>query len=424
VSALAGRDLFDAGPAIAGDRVLFGVARDDEISFRSAPLAGGRVARLPDLSARGLVDGWSLAADAGRLAVEAYVLDRHARGHAVLYTAALGSAPRVLADPVATLASVQRQSLFVAGSQVVTIETARARLVVRDVMGGRSEVTLPRGAQPALAAISGSLVAVPVKTSASRAIVVLDRTTGSVIRRVPIDPRFGHPYALGVGPDGSLVYLADIGFEWSPAGSARFVNVAADPELVTPVIRDDKLAYSEMLPGTPLVRPVVIELPATVGRSDRQIQPRILFEGPPTEHVRSLDFDGAHLAWSTTTCQLTSPVPAPSTHDIPSGPCIRSDASFLGFGPQRPTAKRPWLRLGVTCATASDGACHLTIRAYQGPPLARARVNVAVGQVRKVVRIHLSRRALHRVQQHPDQVVLTATLRDPSGRAYTNSYLP
>jgi hypothetical protein len=254
--------------------------------------------------------------------------------------------------------------------------------------------------------------------------VVIDRISGTVMRRVPIDQRFGGPYALGVGPDGALVFAADAGLEWSPAGSARFVHVAANPAVVTPVIRGDKVAYSEMLPQAPLARPIVIALPATLPPAGTQIEPHVLFQGPPTEEVRTLDFDGTHLAWSSTTCQMVAALPAPSTRAIPPGPCVQSDASFLGFDGERPTVKRPYLRLGVTCATASDGACHLTIHAYLGPVLATTRVTVAVGQVRRIVHIHLSRRALRRVQRRPDGVVLTTTLRDSAGHTYTDSYVP
>src|SRR5436305_14279713 len=133
VSALAPRDLFDAAPALAGDRVLYGVANGNAIGFWTAPLGGGPATHLPELTADGPIDGWALAADDERLAVDAYVTNEQGnKGHAVLFSGSIGAVPGVLADPIANLTSVQRQSLFVSGSQVLTLETRAGRLVARD----------------------------------------------------------------------------------------------------------------------------------------------------------------------------------------------------------------------------------------------------------------------------------------------------
>src|SRR3954453_23044549 len=73
IRALAPRDLFDAGPAIAGTNVVYAVTDGATIHLASVPASGGAPTPMPDIVTDGTVSDVTLAADAERLAVDAYV---------------------------------------------------------------------------------------------------------------------------------------------------------------------------------------------------------------------------------------------------------------------------------------------------------------------------------------------------------------
>jgi hypothetical protein len=394
--------------------VVWGNERGNAIRLRAAPASGGAVSPVPGVQADGPVGGWDLAGQDDILAIHAFV--ETGRGRNVLFGGPLTEPLQVLADPVATLFVAQPRRLFATGSGVLTVEGAGSHPVLRDLAGNRIPVRLPAGAQRRLLVVEGAIAAVPVTVGGERAIVVFDPITGQEQRRVPVQHQDEDPLALGVSPGGSIAYVGDAMVYWAPEGSTRFGRIVAQAALITPVVQDFAIAFAEVTPAG-LERPVVIEAPQQV--QDEPARARYVFRGPPTEHVRTLDFDARTVAWSTTHCQLMAPVGSTTTTRLPPGPCVRSEVSFTSFGGEAPSAKRPWLRLGLTCVTSADGVCDVTVRAFLGRRLARARFHVAEGSRRHVVRIGLSPRSVRRAAKRPELIAFTATVRDPDGRRWS-----
>jgi hypothetical protein len=153
-------------------------------------------------------------------------------------------------------------------------------------------------------------------------------------------------------------------------------------------------------------------------------EPRVLFRSPPAAAIRELDYDGAHVAWSTDSCQFIAPaVPDASTRRVPPGRCVRTEASFTTYVPPLVPGRPRFMRLRVRCLTAPGPRCRIEVEAVHERTVGRLTARVPLGSAR-VLRVRLSRRASRLLRRdHTAPVFLYATLRDPSGRA-RRKFLP
>lgn len=275
----------------------------------------------------------------------------------------------------------------------------RLRAMLRPPGGPARPAPVPKGADLHHLAVSGSLAAAQVGDE----VVVFELPSGAVLRRVPLG-RFSGALLIGLGVSetGDVALTVEDGsgadyLGWAPAG-------AAEP---TVVLAGDQFGLVKTAAGR-----IAMEQPAVHGDGARVVvlDPArgTLFHGPPAAAIRSLDFDGTYVGWSTDGCQLVSEAtPAASTDVVPAGRCVRTEASFTVFNDVRPHGHPPTLPLRIRCLATPGPSCRVDVRLYSN----------RLGRIgRRVVRIPAGRARRVHIRARPAPIVLVvARVIDPDG---------
>jgi hypothetical protein len=420
-----------AGPVLAGGRVVFGAPAGGTLRLFSAAPDGADRKPLPSLSVDGDLVSSYMATDGERLAVR---LSRWLGGSR--YRTELFAGP--LGEPLSELASGLREHVrltsepvvWIAGDEVVTLErtgrSGRVAAVARAAGRAPRTLTLPPGADPRRLAVAGSLVAAPVPRNPEldRAVVVADRSTGAELRRIPILGPGAPVIHLAIGADGSVAFASEVPgaglvLFWSPAGSDGFAiyHPPAQPDGLA--VAGNRAAIVTPAPGPAGARVAVVDLPAVLPPGLRTLhRARVAFRGPAHAYVRSLAFDGSHIAWRSDRCQLVANVRSASRRSIPRGPCLRTEITTLEFGVS--TIKR-FIRRGVVpaavrCISGPGRLCRVRATAFGNVPIGSVTARIRQGAARRLLVRVRGRQALRAVRRRPDLVLFCFRMRDPSGR--------
>lgn len=422
----------DGGPVLTDGRVVFGDSVGRVLRLSSAAPDGTDRRQLPPLSLGGELADWELATDGERLAVR---LAREAgapRYRIELFAGRLG-------EPLAELASGLRDprgmasqpAVWVAGDEVITLERTAGSNAVRATArvraGAPRTVVLPPGADPRRLAVSGGLVAAPIRRNSAldRAVVVADFATGSVLRRVPILGGRGAPVLrLALGPDGSVAFtsaVAPVGHVlfWSPAGTSEFAIYDPPAQANGLVVSGRRAAIVSPAPGPTGQRVAVVDLPSTLPAELRRVHHApVVFSGPVHDYVRSLAFDGTHLAWATDHCQLVASVESAPRWSIPRGPCLRTVIATAEFGLEtlKRSIRRRVVPAEVYCLTGPRRLCRVRAIAFGNVPIGSLAARIRQGRSRRLLVPIRGRRALRELRRQPDLVFFCFRMRDPSGK--------
>jgi hypothetical protein len=372
--------------------------------------------------------GSDLAGSAERLVTRA-VLTTGATPREALYSAGPGSPFELLADPIG-FSSAVGNSLAVVGADVLTLEQprpgfdySRARLVSRPAAGTAATVPLPERADLAAFDVAGDLIAVAIarrpveeRPADDVAVALLDRHTGQELRRIPIPTRLRDQLeSLAVSPDGAVAFPVDDFIAWAPPAAAGFTALKPprEPQSDEIELANGRIAY--VAGGGQTKRVTVVEPPGAPGD-----QLPVLYTGPPTAVIESLDFDGAHVAWQAAECDLISPAPAPAETRIPPGPCFRAEIGVTYFFPQRIPRRHPSYAARVHCTTTVGRACRMDVYAAVGRHRSGpVRVAVPIGRGR-LVRVPIPARVADRLRaamrRGKDPSSLVVRLSDGAGR--------
>lgn len=404
VRPLSGRQDVSSGPVPDGSRVLYADRKGRRaVRILAAPLAGGprselTRARVPR-SRFANWPSWEFAAGSG-FALRVHTLDGPSRLWAG--PGALTLVQRRANDGAAV---ADEPDLFaVPGGPLVLERTDRfanhLRAMVRPPGGPARRAPVPAGADLHHRAVTGSVAEARVRDE----IVVFDLPSGTVRRRLALGCFAGTTIlGLAVSPGGDVALTVEDGsgadfLGWAPAG-------AAEPEIA---LAGDEFGLVRTAGGK-----VAMEVPALHGDGARVVvlDPAggELFHGPPAAAIRSLDFDGTYVGWSTDSCQLVSEAaPSDSTDVVPAGPCVRTEAAFTVFNDVIPHGHPPTLPIRVRCLTAPGSACRVDLRVYanRGGRIGRRVARIPVGRSR-LVRIRVRAASL---------VIVTAGVVDPDGR--------
>jgi hypothetical protein len=355
-----------AGPALAGDRVVWGVG-EDALRVVSAPVAGGDAVSLGDAPASS-----ELAAAENGVAA----LDPRGR----LFTAS-PTGPfhpfggRAVGEPPidAWIPALQFTS-----AGVLTLEDGAVML--RGPDGRIREVAVPPGADPTRVATSRDLAVAPtpdgaltvfdVRTDIERGQVSLGRFDPNTITGLAVSPEGDVAATVPVG-DGDDVLL------WAPAGATRVRELARGHEYSRVAVAGGRVAFVAADGLRDGVRAFVID-----PRSRR-----IVFRGPPAFDVTSLSFDGRNIALALPDCLLAGP--AVSRRTIPEGPCSRTDLAVDSAELQEGSVK-----VRVACINVPARRCEVAVRVTTraGRSAGRLDTHVPRGSAR-VLTIRLNRQA-------------------------------
>jgi len=429
VRALAEREEFGAGPALAGGSVVWSErAGPAALSVRAQPAGGGAISavarpRLP--KSAGALTSWSLAGSGagpapGRFATA--LLGAKASGLRLVGGPLSGPVDLVV-DGVTSGRRVLG-GLFATADGAATLEQlpGRSRLVVRPVGGPPRTIFGPGNPQPP--AIAGRLGAVPVvdRRGGLAAVTVTDLQSGAVVRRVDAGPlrRFS-VIAIGLAPDGGLAITAEDGSGLdavgsAPAGASRLGVLLEGDGLGLVQPTGDRVALAQEDPGTDPrgARVVVIEPGSRPGR------PSVVFSGPPASSVDALSYDGTSVAWGARGCQFVARAARPSSRStVPSGPCARTEVAVRTQSPSAGLRrKKPRLSIEVACLTSPGRACRVAVRALDGDGrrLGRTGSRIRNGRARALF-IELGPRAAKRAGGDSSLVQYSIRTTDPGGRS-------
>ena len=160
------------------------------------------------------------------------------------------------------------------------------------------------------------------------------------------------------------------------------------------------------------VRPLVVE--PRIGRP-----PAVLFRGPPSYEITSLEFDGLRVAWASRGCQFVADAAAAASRlTVPAGPCVRTEIGVTTFASPTITRRRPSLPVSIRCLTAPRAFCRVDVRAYEfvtGARIGPVRATIPRG-ARRLLRVPLSRRAADRVRRSEHDAFFVIRTIDPDGR--------
>jgi hypothetical protein len=420
-----------AGPVLAGGRVVFGDSARRALRLFSAAPDGAARQPLPPLSLDGELGSWDLAADGDRVAVRLSRRLRGSRYRTELFAGRLG-------EPLSGLASGLREhrrlanepAVWVAGDEVVTLErmgnSGRVAAIARAAGRAPRTVTLPRGTDPSRLTVAGSLVAAPVPRNPDldRAVVVADRATGAELRRIPILGTGAPVLRLALGADGSVAFVSEVlgaglVLFWSPAGSDGFAiyHPPAQPDGLA--VAGNRAAIVTPAPGPAGARVAVVDLPAVLPPGLRTLhRAPVAFRGPVHAYVRSLAFDGGHVAWSSDHCQLIADMRSASRRSIPRGPCLRTEIATLEFHVTtiERFIRRRVVPVAVRCISGPGRLCRVRATAFGNVPIGSVTARIRQGAARRLLVRVRSRKALRAVRRRPDLVLFCFRMRDPSGR--------
>ncbi len=420
----------DGGPVLAGGRVVFGDSAGRVLRlFSAAPDGTGRQS-LPPLSLDGDVGGWNLAADGERVAVRLTRRLRGSRYRTELFAGRLG-------EPLSELASRLREhrrlanepAVWVGRDEVVTLEriggSGGPQAIARSAAGAPRTVTLPPGADPSRLAVAGGLVAAPVphNPALDRAVVVADLATGAELRRIPILGTGAPVLRLALGADGSVAFVSEVlgaglVLFWAPAGASGFAvyHPPALPDGL--VVSGNRAAIVTPAPGPAGQRVAVVELPGVLPPDLRSLhRAPVAFRGPVHAYVRSLAFDGAHVAWASDHCQLAAAMRSASRRSIPRGPCLRTVIATVEFGVStiERFIRRRVIPVEVRCISGPGRLCRVRATAFGNVPIGSLSARVRQGRSRRLLVPVRGQRALQAVRRQPDLVLFCFRTRDPSG---------
>jgi hypothetical protein len=417
------------GPVLAGGRVVFGDSSGRVLRLSSAAPDGSDRRPLPPLSAGGDLGGWELGTDGERLAVRLTRLVRGSRYRTELFAGRLG-------EPLSELASGLREhtrmasqpAVWVAGDEVIALErhAGGLRATARTSPGSARTLVLPPRADPRRLAVAGGLVAAPVRRNPSldRAVVVADIATGAELRRIPIAAGGAAVLRLALGTDGSVAFTSElfgIGqvLFWSPAGSSGFAVYDSPAQPDGLALSGRRAAIVTPAPGPAGQRVQVVELPDILPPDLRRLhRAPVAFTGPVHAYVRSLAFDGTHLAWSSDHCQLVASLDSASRRSIPRGPCLRTVVATAEFDVQtiERFVRRRVVPAEVHCIWGPGRLCRVRATAFGNVPIGSLSARVRQGRSRRLLVPVRDRRALRAVRGQPDLVFFCFRMRDPSGR--------
>ena len=346
--------LIAASPAGAETRVLGPAALDDERVGAGPALDRGAVVWAEAADARGVTirtDGRelgraphsarsSLGAAGGRVAYATETGDDPART-----VVRVGSGPLRPLPPLAGGAGV-----WGTGDELVAVfEPAprQSRLLRVGDAGAEGLLDLPER----LAQIDavGPFVA---WAQSDGPVTVLDRRDGTT-RQLRAEPpsygpiRFFPGNGLSVDADGAALHLVEARRLYhAPAGASAFVRLRWRVLATLAFLRGTRVALIERTAGGE--RAVVRAL----------ADGTVLWRSPLTSRIRSLDFDGTRVAWSTPSCLVVASIDDAAAARLPPGRCVRTD--LLVF--RAPDEKGRSTRYHLRCLDASGRDCLVRFR--------------------------------------------------------------
>jgi hypothetical protein len=172
-------------------------------------------------------------------------------------------------------------------------------------------------------------------------------------------------------------------------------------------------------PGPAAQRVEVVQLPGVLPAELRRLHHApLLFRGPAHAYMRSLAFDGTHLAWDSDHCRLAAGVRSASRWSIPRGPCLRTEIATREFAVEtiRRSIRRRYIPVDVHCISGPGRRCRARATAFGNVPIGSLTARVRQGRTRRLRVPVRDRRALRAVRRQPDLVFFCFRMRDPSGR--------
>jgi hypothetical protein len=336
-------------PVLFGDRVLWGERSGETLQFVSAPLSGGPAAPFGSLPVSRRDVMW-LAASPSLLAVQLRAFGSP-RAPGRLYVAGTDGAFRLLAgdvgeepfDPLWPPVSVTGSGVF----------TQEAVPLVRGLSGSRTEVVIPPESNAGFVAAAGDVGV----ASTDGALIVFDLRSGTELHQIALGAYDAQVTSLAVSPAGDVAATTAVGdgtdvLLYAPAGATRVRALAREVRMETVTTAGGRVAYVGSNRLDAGVRVTVLD-----GASGAR-----LFRGPVSEVADRLSFDGTHLAYATGGCTLLATVPTASVGVLPTGPCVRTEATV---------ARLDGLRAEVTCLSAPAASCRVaygkrTLRVARG----------------------------------------------------------
>ncbi|WP_028061961.1 WD40 repeat domain-containing protein [Solirubrobacter soli] len=324
-------------PVLEGDRVLWGERSGESVQFLSAPVSGGAATPFGSLTVPRRDVMW-LAASPGLLAVQ--LRDGgspSAPGR--LYVAGADGAFRLLADDVGEEPfDPLWPPLSVTSGGVFTQEAVP---LVRGLSGERTEVVVPPESNAGFVAAAGDVGV----ASTDGALIVFDLRSGTELHQISLEGYDAQVTSLAVSPDGDVAATTAVGdgsdvLLYAPAGASRVRALAREVRMETVATAGGRVAYVGSNRLDAGVRVTVLD-----GASGAR-----LFRGPVSADAERLSFDGTHLAWTTGGCTLLAAVPTAAVGVVPSGPCVRTEASV---------ARMEGARVEVTCLSAPTSSCRV-----------------------------------------------------------------
>lgn len=421
-----------AGPVLAGGRVVFGDPAGRVLRLFSAAPDGAARQQLPSLSLEGELGGWDMAAEGERVAVRLARQIRGSRYRTELFAGRLG-------EPLTELASGLREHrrlatepvVWVAGDEVITLErtgpgSGRLAAIARTPGEPPRPVTLPPGADPRRLAVTGGLVAAPVPRNPAldRAVVVADLATGVELRRIPVLGTGAPVKRIGLGADGSVAFSSEVAgagqvLFWSPPGASGFAVYDAPAGHDGLVVSGRRAAIVAPAPGPAGQRVAVVDLPDALPPDLRRLHHApVSFAGPVHAYVRSLAFDGSHVAWASDHCQLVAAVAAAPRWSIPRGPCLRTEIQTVEFDVEtiKRFVRRRVVPVEIRCISGPGRLCRVRATAFGNVAIGSLAVRVRQGRARRLRVPIRGTRALRALRRQPDLLLFCFRMRDPSGR--------
>ena len=206
---------------------------------------------------------------------------------------------------------------------------------------------------------------------------------------------------------------------WSPAGSSGFAVYDSPAQATGLSLAGGRAAIVRWAPGPAGQRVEVVELPEVLPPDLRRLhRAPVVFRGPIHDYVRSLAFDGTHLAWGTDHCRLVASLQSAPRRSIPRGPCLRTVIATTEFGVTtvEKFVRRRVVPAEVRCISGPGRLCRVRATAFGNVPIGSLTARIRQGRSRRLLVPIRGRRALRAVRRQPDLVLFCFRMRDPSGR--------
>jgi hypothetical protein len=433
VRALAIGDVI-AGPAFAGDRVLWGQSSASptdasglRVAFRlrSVRVTGDRVVTVLRRVLEGRDPTWlGLDASPSRAALAVTSDPRDPGTGRPRVAFALAGPPGGPFELVAGTDSPERPPpewlrVAVADDVLITAEGPPDRVLVHRPGAPPAQLTPPDGAEAAGMVAEGGFIAFPVHRAKddprSPGIAVMDLATGA--ERYGVAMRGG---LFDLQADGKVAVLDAAGLAWASPAEPRPHRIRL-PGAVRPTelqLARDRMVIRVFGPPVPTG--------GTGTTADRlllvNLDGRVAPVTPRSASLRGFAYDGRRLAWSAGGCVMVSDLRGRVPTAIPRGPCPRAETVLEDLPPLRLSPRRNAFRAWLSCISAPRDECRGVVRLMlddrrrrdHGARIARTYYRLGAGR-RGSVRLTVPARRLHRLGR-ATTVRIEARTRDPQGR--------